>query len=142
MSFFFLAICCSGNTAYFTCSCNQRGLHLSKNTSLVNQRLKSPVMLRAVSPHSELLTPICFQEFHPSRGWSLKGRPAAVKAVPIMPSLGVFCVPVPVHWERRFPRQTCMRNFHPFCISSAENALHAASLHAKPTCEDAALLTC
>lgn len=29
-------------------------------TSPVNQRLKSPVMLRAVSPRSELLTPICF----------------------------------------------------------------------------------
>lgn len=86
--FFFLAICCSGNTAYFSCSCNQRGLYLSKNTSLVNQRLQSPVMLRAVSPHSELLTPICFQESHPSRGWSLEGRAAAVKAVPIMSSSG------------------------------------------------------
>lgn len=46
--------------------------------SLVNQRLKSPVMLRAVSPHSELFTSICFQEFHPSRNLSLDGRPAAV----------------------------------------------------------------
>lgn len=94
-----------------------------------NQRLKSPVMLRAASPppspqpsHSELLTPICFQEFHLSRGWSLQGRSAAVKAISIMSSLWVFCVPIPFCMERMFPRQTCMWNSHPFCISSAESA--------------------
>ena len=47
-------------------------------TSPVNQRLKSSVMLWAVSPHSALFTSICFQEFHPSGGLSVEGRPALV----------------------------------------------------------------
>lgn len=47
-------------------------------TSPVNQRLKSSVMLRAVSRHSALFTSICFQEFHPSGGLSVEGRPALV----------------------------------------------------------------
>lgn len=139
---FFLAIFCSDNTAYFRLQLQPKRPLFVQKTSLVNQRLKSLVILRGVSLHSELLTPMCFQESHPSRGWSLKGRPAAGKVVPITSPLGVFCVPIPVLSERMFPRQTCMRNFHPFCILSAERALHAASLPAKPTCEDVALLTC
>lgn len=55
-----------------------KGAFACPKNSLVNQRLKSSVMLRAVSPHSELFTSICFQEFHPSWGLSLEDTPATV----------------------------------------------------------------
>lgn len=83
--------------------------------SPVNQRLKSSVMLRAVSPHSALFTSICFQEFHPSRGLSVEGRPALVTFErQSLSSPTGFCIHTSISAFRECLLGRLTLNFHPF----------------------------
>lgn len=100
-------------------------------------------MSRAASPHSELFTSICFQEFHPSGGWSLKGRSATMTLGG--QSLSCPAYPLPGFSMYIFPSllQEAVCQADPCAgLSPSFLQLISAAAWAKLPCAGAALVTC
>lgn len=139
MSSLFSPVAASGNTSYVSCSCNQRGLYLSKKQACKSEAEK-PSYVESCFPSFRIVHFYMFSRVSSKRGFESRGqtshrdpwRPVSV----ISPPRGFPCTDCHLYCERLFARQTHMRDSHPFLWPTS------TAVWAKPQCEGVTLVTC
>lgn len=147
MSSLFSPFAASGNTSYFSRSCNQRGLYLSKNQSCKSETEKLSYVVSCFSPFS-IVYFYMFSRVSSKRGFECRGQTSSGdlwKTVSVLSSPTGFCIHTSSSAFRECLLGRFTLNFHPFFFLLAAPLLrmpYTQLLHAKPTWDDAALLTC
>lgn len=132
MSSLFSPFAASGNTSYFSCSCNQRGLYLSKKQSCKSETEKLSYVVSCFSPFS-IVYFYMFSRVSSKRGFECRGQTSSGdlwKTVSVSSPTG-FCIHTSISAFRECLLRRLTLNFHPFLFfsggSSPENAVHSAA---------------
>lgn len=133
MSSLFSPFAASGNTSYFSRSCNQRGLYLSKNQSCKSETEKLSYVVSCFSQFS--IVYFCmFSRVSSKRGFECRGQTSSGdlwKTVSVLSSPTGFCIHTSISAFRECLLGRFTLNFHPFFFfsggSSPENAVHSAA---------------
>ena len=133
MSSLFSPFAASGNTSYFSRSCNQRGLYLSKNQSCKSETEKLSYVVSCFSQFS--IVYFCmFSRVSSKRGFECRGQTSSGdlwKTVSVLSSPTGFCIHTSISAFRECLLGRFTLIFHPFFFfsggSSPENAVHSAA---------------